>query len=73
MQGCGPLGGPSSEMFQCSECPQTFRFKTGLDAHLKLTHDIQLPYSCGLCPGVYRYRKNLYMHQRKAHGLVGLR
>lgn len=55
--------------FLCPRCPQTFRFKVGLDRHLKLTHNIQLPYSCTICPGVYRYRKNLYMHMRKAHGV----
>ena len=59
------------ESFDCDICDNTFKYKKGLNAHMRMVHEgtsgIQKSFKCDLCISVYRELKNLNAHKRLKH------
>ncbi|KAG2457394.1 zinc finger protein 62 homolog [Polypterus senegalus] len=55
------------ELFHCSVCDQTFRFKSGLKRHFA-RHTGAKPYPCPHCPKTFKHSFNLSSHLRTHTG-----
>lgn len=53
--------------FLCGLCPNAFRIKTELDAHMRRWHKehVVKPFSCDVCHQSFSYQRVLSMHKKK--------
>ncbi|XP_041088385.1 zinc finger protein 551-like [Polyodon spathula] len=62
-----PEGPSKEELFHCSVCEQTFRFKSGLKRHFA-RHTVAKPFPCPRCPKTFKHSFNLSSHLRTHSG-----
>ncbi|XP_033872143.3 zinc finger protein 665-like [Acipenser ruthenus] len=65
--GASPEHPSKEELFHCSVCEQTFRFKSGLKRHFA-RHTVAKPFPCPRCPKTFKHSFNLSSHLRTHSG-----
>ena len=62
------------ERFQCSLCSSTFKYKKGLNEHIKLVHERRRngpssskTFKCDECDSAFTMDKNLQAHKKVQH------
>ena len=54
--------------YPCEECNESFKFKNGLQKHVKIVHFRKKPFKCHICKGVgFRSKSGLNGHVIKFH------
>ena len=54
--------------YPCEECNESFKFKNGLQKHVKIVHFRKKPFKCHICKGVgFRSKSGLNGHIIKFH------
>ena len=64
-------GVEEQESFNCDICDKTYKYKKGLNAHMRMEHEgtsgIIKTFKCDLCTSVFKEHKNLNAHKRLKH------
>ena len=59
------------DRFDCDMCDATFKYKKGLNAHVRLKHENTSgkpsSYTCDICPSVFKELKTLTSHKKLKH------
>ena len=57
----------SSSVYECDQCPKTFKLTGNLQQHVRIVHENYRPFKCDLCEEKFLYERDLKRHQNHHH------